>query len=340
MKNRESGVDILRIMALFFVNGVHSFLYNGFYSAPQEGAAIWFGNCLRWLCYGCIGIFLMLTGYLKSRKPLNKDYFKSLIPILLGYLLTCVISFPIRHFLLNDRLSFQGWMEKLFCFGNYAWYVEMYIGLFLISPVLNLALDQLKTAKSLLWAAAIAICITALPSITGSNWIPNYWTSLYPFTYYILGAVIRRLQPRLKPALGIAAITLWVSILGMISLLTAKKNFSDGFSQGYGGFWVTVMVTLIFLSFYHIRLKPTAAKIAAWMAGGVFEGYILSRLFDVWIYGTVAQWHEPKYYLLILLCITVPVFLASVLMGKATHTLVERIWAPFQKKKASAPQTK
>lgn len=332
MKNRESGLDLLRLMALFFVNGVHSFLYNGFYSQPQVGGAMWAANCLRWICYGCIGIFLMLTGYLKSQRKPDRKYFSGLIPILLGYLLTCLISFPIRHFVLNDTLTLAEWVEKGFTFGNYAWYVEMYIGLILVSPVINLALEQLKTRKELLWAAGIAFCVTALPSVTKENWIPNYWTALYPFTYYILGAVIRRLQPRIRVWEGIVMTAVWVGILGMISLLATDEGFSKGFTQGYGGFWVSIMVTLIFLTFYRVKLKPKAAKIAAWMAGGVFEGYILSRLFDVWIYGKVPQWHEPQFYPLILLVITVPVFLCSVLMGKGTHALVELILKPFRKK--------
>ena len=332
MKKRESGLDILRLMALFFVNGVHSFLYNGFYNQPQVGGAMWVADCLRWTCYGCIGLFLMLTGYLKSQKPLNKQYFFSLIPILLGYVLTCVISFPIRHFLLDDVLTLREWIEKLFTFGNYAWYVEMYIGLLLASPLINLAMAQLKTPTELKWVAAVAFCVTALPSVTKENWIPDYWKALYPFTYYIMGAVIRRLQPKVKVWEGVMLTACWVGVMGMISLLSTDKGFSSGFTQGYGGFWVTVMVALIFLTWYRVRLKQTPAKIAAWMAGGAFEGYILSRLFDVWIYGKLPQWHEPRFYPLILLIITLPVFLCSVLMGKGTHILVELILKPFYRK--------
>lgn len=331
MGKRETGLDILRCMALFFVNGVHCFLYNGFYSQPQVGGAMWMANCLRWLFYGCIGIFLMLTGYLKSQKPLNRQYFWSLVPVLLGYFLTCAISFPIRHFLLDDPLTLAEWVEKLFTFGNYAWYVEMYIGLILVSPAINLALGQLKTKKELLWAAGILFCVTALPSITKENWIPDYWKALYPFTYYVIGAVIRRLRPKMKLWTGLLLTVVWVGILGMVSLLATDEGFSKGFTQGYGGFWVTVMVTLIFLTFYRVQLKPKAAKIAAWMAGGCFEGYLLSRLFDVWVYGEVKQWHVPEKYPLILLCVTVPVFLGSVLMGKGTHALAELILKPFRK---------
>ena len=68
---------------------------------------------------------------------------------------------------------------------------------------------------------------------------------------------------------------------------------------------------------------------------GVFEGYILSRLFDVWIYGTVSQWHTPAMYPVIFLCITVPVFIISILAGKAVHTLALRLIAPRRAKETA-----
>ena len=121
MKSRQPGIDLLRCVGMLFVVGVHSFLKDGFYSEPQVGLVMWGADSVRWLFYGCNGIFMMLTGYLKCNKPLNRAYYRSLAPILMGYVLTCAVSFPIRHFLLNDRLDFFGWVEKLVTFGNYAW---------------------------------------------------------------------------------------------------------------------------------------------------------------------------------------------------------------------------
>lgn len=325
MKTRESGIDLIRCIGLLFVVGVHSFLKNGFYSVPQTGGLIWAADCFRWLFYGCNGIFMMLTGYLKCNKPLNRDYYRSLLPILVSYLLTCVLSFPIRHFLLGEVLTLQEWVDKLVGFANYSWYVEMYIGLFLFSPIINLALQRLTEPKQLLFMAGTMVFLTALPSISPLNLVPDYWTSLYPITYYVLGAVIRKLQPKCKPWLclvGVAAVSM---LLGLISLLTTDKGFNDGFGQGYGGFWVTLSVTLLFLGLYRIRLGQTGSKALAWMAGGVFEGYILSRLLDVWVYQLVPQWHTPEKYPLIFICVTVPIFIAAVLMGKAVHWMTEQL---------------
>ncbi len=340
MNNRESGPDILRCFALFCVTGLHAFLHNGFYYQPQAGFLMLISDCLRWMFYGCIGIFMMLTGYLKSHKKLSRSYYLSLIPILIGYVLTCFISFPVRHFLLDEQLTLREWAENLFTFGNYAWYVEMYIGLLLISPILNLALDQWKEPKHLLIVVGVAFCLTALPSITNENWIPDYWEALYPFTYYIIGAVIRRLQPKINFWLGAAVSAIWIGIMGVITLKVSTGNFFDGLKQEYGSFWVTIMVTLIFLTFYKVRLRPGLAKASAWLAGGCFEGYILSRLFDVWIYAEFPQWHSPQYYPLLLLCITVPVCLASVLLGKGTHLLAEQLSKPLYKLASGKEKTK
>lgn len=331
MNQRQPGIDLIRCLGLLFVNGVHAFLKNGFYSEAQAGLVMWGADSVRWLFFGCNGIFMMLTGYLKCTKPLNRDYYRSLIPILVGYVLTCAVSFPIRHFLLNDQLDLFGWVEKLVTFGNYAWYVEMYIGLFLFAPVINLALQALKEPKQLFWLAGTMVFLTALPSITAINLIPDYWTSLYPVTYYVIGAVIRRLQPQRKAWPCLLGAGLTAMFLGLMTLITTDETFSKGFGQGYGGFWITVIVTLLFLGLYRFQAGPRLSKVLAWCAGGVFEGYMLSRLFDVWLYDCFKQWHMPETYPLLFLCVTIPIFLASILMGKAVHALAVKLTAILSK---------
>ena len=323
MKSRQPGIDLLRCLGLLFVNGVHAYLYNGYYYEPQAGFFMWGANSFKWLFFSCNGLFMLLTGYLKCEKPLTRSYYRSLLPILTGYLLTCLVSFPVRHFLLNEKLTLLEWLQKMVTFGNYAWYIEMYIGLLLFSPIINLALGQLKEPKQLYWAAGTMMVITALPSITPLDLIPDYWTSLYPVTYYVIGAVIRKLQPQYKKGLCLGLAALFSMWMGLLTLLT-----DGGFGQGYGGFWITVIITLVFLGLYRVRIGEKAAKVLTWLSGGVFEGYILSRLLDVWVYGLVPQWHSPEQYPLVFFCITLPIFILSILSGKALHLLAQGICRP------------
>lgn len=334
MKNRESGIDLLRCLGLLFVVSVHFFLYNGYYDENQVGVGMWAANSFRWLFFGCNGLFMMLTGYLKSRQPMSRRYYRSLLPVLLGYALASMISIPIRHFAMDDPQPLSVWITRFFGFGGcyYGWYVEMYVGLVLISPVVNLAMGQLRTTKELLWLAGTMVVLTALPSATDLILVPDYWEALYPLTYYVLGAVIRRLQPKIKPWQGIGVALLTAMGLGLATLLSTDGKVTDGFGQGYGGFWIAVMVISLFLALYQVNPGQKWSKILAWAAGGCFEGYLLSHLLDGWIYLAIPAWRKPEKYLVAYCCLTIPIFLASILMGRLLHGIVNQILR-FQYKK-------
>lgn len=325
MQNRESGVDLFRCLGLLFVTGLHSFLYNGFYSELQ-GLSMFGSNMARWLFSACNGMFMLLTGYLKTTKRWDKRYYRGLWTVLTGYALTCLISYPIRFFLLGEGDPLSVWIDRFFTFDGYGWYIGMYIGLILFSPVLNLAMGQLTDRRQLLMLALTMVLLTALPSATPAHLLPEYWTGLYPLTYYTLGAVIRRMELRLPCRVGLLGAVLTAALMGLLSSLTAAGGvFTDGFVQGgNGGFLTTILVVMSFLGIYRLPLPRGTARLLAWLSGGVFEGYLLSRLLDVWVYDLFPQWHRPSCYPLLFLLVTIPVFLISILAGKAVHTLAVR----------------
>ena len=326
MQKRESGIDLLRCFALLCVNGVHGFLYNGFYFEDQVGALMWSADAARWLFYCCNCLFMMITGYLRSGKPMQKGYYRSLLPILVGYVLTCLISFPIRHFIQGEKLSLMEWVTKLVTFGNYGWYVEMYIGLFLLSPIINIVLERMKNLQQYCWLLGTMLFLTALPSITSIDFIPDYWSSLYPVTLYILGAGIRRFRPNVKWWVA-GLLTLAVQALqATFSILTTDGDFTDGYTQGYGGFWTTLTGLGVFLTLYQFQLNDRWAARVKWMAGGVFEGFLLSRLFDTWAYGAAPKFFRtPEYYWLGFLLITLPIYLFSIVAGNVVHALAVKL---------------
>ena len=320
---RESGIDLIRITGLLFVVGIHQFLYNRFYYEPQVGALMWAADSARWLFFCCNGLFMMMTGYLRCGKKFEKGCYKSLIPILIGYTICCCIIYP-AQWLMGEHLTAIEWVTRFTTFGNYAWYIEMYIGLVLFSPVINLGLMQLKD-RDLIRFACIMVFVTSLHYITPLDIIPNYWSSLYPVTYYVIGAAIKKWQPKVKPwfALSMAAIT--AMTVGLITLLTTDETVSKGFGQGYGGFWVTAIGVWIFLGLYRLQPGEKLSRVLTWMAGGCFEGYILSRLLDVWLYNCFKQWHSPEYYPLLFICVTIPIYIFAIITGKITHEIAVRI---------------
>lgn len=326
MLKRESGVDLFRCLGLLFVTGLHAFLYNGFYSEAQ-GLGLWPANTMRWLFSGCNGMFMLMTGYLKGTKPVDRRFYRGLLTVLTSYALVFTVSLPVRYLLLNEKDGWTVWLQRFFTFEGYAWYVEMYIGLMLLALFVNPALAQMQSRRGILLLAGSMVLLTALPSLTPAHILPDYWSSLYPLTYYVLGASIRRLDLNIPPIACLLGAALTACLMGLLSSLTAPPGtFTNGFAQGgFGGCLTTLMVTLLFLGVYRLSIPERAAKGLAWLSGGVFEGYLISRLFDVWVYDLVPFWHKPECYPLIFLCITIPVFLCSACIGKAVHKLAVTI---------------
>ena len=325
---RQSGIDLVRITALFFVVGVHQFLYNRFYYEPQMGFWMWSADVWRWLFFCCNGIFMMLSGYLRCNKTDLHDCYRGLVPVLVGYTLCCAIIFPIQALRGEHMPLFafweDSWLKRFATFGNYAWYVEMYIGLILFSPLINLGLKQMDD-KTLGWFANIMVFVTSAHNMTALDLIPNYWSALYPVTYYILGAAIRRLQPKVKAWQGLGLALLISMGLAAASIITTDEGFSKGFTQGYGGIWTMLTAAGVFLGLYRVKVGQGTGKVLGWLAGGVFEGYLLSKIFDIWTYPLVRQWHAPDKFWLVFLVVTVPTFICTLLLGKLVSLAAEAI---------------
>ena len=337
---RQSGIDLIRITGLFFVVGVHQFLYNRFYYEPQVGPWMWSADVWRWLFFSCNGIFMMMSGYLRCNKTELRDCYRGLVPVLIGYALCCAIIFPIQVLdgetmpLISFDADQDSWIKRFVTFGNYAWYIEMHIGLVLFSPLINLGLKHMDD-KTLGRFANIMMFVTSAHYLTALDLIPNYWSSLYPVTYYILGAAMRRLKPKVKPWQGIGLALLICMGLATSSILTTDEGFSKGFTQGYGGIWTMLTAACVFLGLYRVQVGKGTAKVLAWLSGGVFEGYLLSKIFDIWTYPRVVQWHTPDKFWLVFLVITVPTFVCSLLLGKLVSMAAGAIsnQIPWYKKK-------
>ena len=122
-------------------------------------------------------------------------------------------------------------------------------------------------------------------------------------------------------------------IQGAITVLVTDLTFSEKIDMGYGAPGVTVTVTLLFIGLYNISIPDKIAKVITWIAGGTLEGYILSRLLDVWVYDLFPNWHTPSRYLILYICVSIPIFIFAVLAGKLTHTISQKIVEKTKSKK-------
>lgn len=210
IKERNSALDLIRTLAILFVITVHSFKFLGYYNVVFIDKSLYLYTAIRWVAYTCVPLFLLLTGYLQNKKKPEKKYYKSLYRILESYICIAVCAIIFKIYYLKQPMTIANAIISIFNFNaiDYAWYVEMYIGLFLLIPFLNIIYNKLEEEKRKKGLIATFLIITALTLLIKSIKIgdfsiktaPEYLENIYPITYYFIGAYISEYKPKINKA--------------------------------------------------------------------------------------------------------------------------------------------
>lgn len=324
---RQSGPDLVRCAGFLLVVLFHFYLFNYFYSVPQTGFPVFAADVFRTLSISCNGLFMMLTGYLYCEKPLKKGYFRGLFRVALLYALFAAVSIPVRHFWLGDTQSPAEWARRFFGFSGvyYGWYVKMYAGLMLLSPLLSAAAGRLREENRLLFCVGLCAAATSLPLLTSYPILPDWWTGFYPVTYYMLGACFRKYQPRIPAWAAFGGAALLAALLGAVTFFSADGPLSETVQYTFGDIRVMPIAVLLFAGLYRLRVRGLPARAIAFFADGTYGGYLISHLFDASLYRRVRPLCVPEKYPLLFLLVGLPIFIVSCLIGAAAHRGVERL---------------
>ena len=315
-KTRDPALDMIRCIAFLCIICAHFLLHTGFGEQTVAGKTMLVMTVMRNSFVICVPLFLMLTGYLIQSKEPGRNYYPKIFRILYVYLGASFICGFFRVFYLKIN-SVPNVIIRTLAFETapYAWYIEMYIGLFLLIPFLNTMYDALCTQRKKQALIATLLFLTALPSLlntgniyrfTDLQWwlrpsaestytplIPDYWADLFPFTYFFLGKYLREYPVRFKPK-QIAAFGIPVFLFtGLYSYYRSYGHvFISGFWQSHGSVFMTLQSVLVFCFFVNLdctrlpsAVKAVLAKISdlslgAYLTSWVFDEFIYTRLND------------------------------------------------------------
>lgn len=286
---RLPGLDLTRCMAVFLVVAVHFFMCSGFYSWPLTGGRMFTLAAMRWVCFACVPLFLVLSGFLMNRRRPDAAHYTKAGRILFEYLIACAVSGLFRLFILREALTPLGFIKSVIqmtC-APYAWYLNLYFGLFLLAPFLNLAYHGLTSRSQKRLLVATLLVLTALPALVNGmvHIFPDWWVKLYPIGYYFIGCYLAEFKPMPRKrwcALGIAALALGQAAFSR--WWAAGDVFSQSVPSDYGALTNVCMTVLIFLLFYQVRLPNRAARLAAVVSECALSIYLLSWMFDTMLY--------------------------------------------------------
>ncbi len=327
--NRNPAMDVIRCFALFTVVSVHFFLNSGFYNTVVNCPRMYIMVALRMFFMICVPLFLMLSGYLLKNKKPNKKYYSKLFYTIGIYVLASLACGAYTFIQSPETFSFMGtvWGILNFSTAEYGWYVEMYIGLFLLIPFLNMIYNHLETQKQKLWLLGTMLILTALPSFINSfQWLnsewwsmpslsnnadiifPDHWVSIYPITYYFIGCYLREYPIKLSPLKNLGCLLTSFVIIGVYAVYRHRGAVPIYYDWSSHGSILTVIQTVLVFNLLanlkYGKIGEKNGKFLAYISKLTLGAYLCSWIFDVIFYkilnNNVPDMHQRLNYFIII----------------------------------------
>lgn len=357
LQNRNASMDIIRIVAAFTVLSVHFFLHNGFYSQIVEGVPMYIMVLTRTLFSVCVPLFMILTGYLMSHKTLSRKYYSGISKTLIVFVLATLACMIFKAVHDNEPLSLKSFILGTLDFtgANYSWYIEMYIGLFLLVPFLNLAYNKLKNKRQKQVLVLTLVFLTIIPTLfnifnfdnpawwsdpkssdTFAKLVPSWWMGFYPIAYYFTGCYIREYGIRLKTRSMLVLFLLAILIFGTFNFYRSYgTTFKSGIYVYWYGFEPYILSVLLFVLLSRIKTENMNEKVkfVLWKVSDLALGiYLISYIFDMLVYPVLNEKITTMTDRLPFYFVTVPiVFICSMLASAVLNIAAKYIQIFFKK---------
>lgn len=308
LDNRNTSMDIIRIVAVFFVVAFHFFFYSEYYLGDNVGTTMYLMCMLKTFFTTCIPMFLLLTGYLKNNNTLCKKYYSRIVQILLIYLISSLTYVVYNVNFLNLEFNIKKIVLSIlnFTISSYGWYIEMYIGLFLLIPFLNLLYKAIETQKKKKILLVTVFAVSILPTLfnqfcfNSQAWynpdsgdvitklFPNWWWALYPVCYYFIGCYIREYGLKIKTTTALISLVVSIVAFGSFNFFRSYNTvFEDNDYIKWQGIQPFVMAVLLFVLLSRIKANklPQWIRFVLWKISDATLGlYLVSYIFDLIAY--------------------------------------------------------
>lgn len=304
-EGRNPSLDLVRLFALSCVVAVHFFGNIEFYTQPVNCLSMYVMTCMRNALMVCVPLFIVLTGYLMGGKTPSRAYYRGIVKTLATYALASVAVLFYRSRMFGVAFTPGSIAIGILSFkaAPYAWYVEMYIGLFLLIPFVNVLYNGLATRGQKQALLATLLALTVLPSVMNiwrfdlSGWwrmpsvsadyvklVPQWWEDLYPLTYYVVGRYLREYPLRLKKRTTALLIVVLSAASGLFVCYRmrggafASASFSEYASAHNAA--LTVLWFHLIASLPLSRLPEKGKRALALLSDCTLGAYLLSYICD------------------------------------------------------------
>ena len=328
ISNRNSSIELLRILAMFFVLVQHAnFIGIGVpsgYQCINSPVTTFFSFLIQSLSIVAVNVFVLISGWF-GIKPSLKKIFAIIFQVLFFSLLMLVIYCIINGW---TALSIKSLLKTVMVTKCY-WFIKSYICLIILSPILNLFAEK-ASRRTLGW---VLICFFVFQTVYGwTDSAPEFiqGSSVVSFSGLYLLARYLKLYPVNFLAIRkncLISYILLSFVLALIAWLLVRLDIQIKYSVPlvYSFINPLVICSSVCLLFSFINTNLGISKAINWISVSVLAVYIIHV--NEFVFGPFlkAVWYIYTNYslvvrLLLLFSFLALGFLACVLLDKC------RLW--------------
>ncbi len=330
-RQREPGIDLLRLLAMFFVILLHSLGRGGVLEGAEPGSgmfrAAW---ALETLALCGVDVFALISGYVSWSEEPRRTKLSSWLLLWLQVVFYGLAVALLFRLLLPHHTTAAGLLPMLLPVKNgLYWYFTAYTGLILIKPVLDLGLRAMPDRTARLLFAAIILGFSVYEALFQRFVLNGGYSFAWIALLYLMGGIVKkcRLGQRLRTRTAI----LLIALLWAVSWLW--RLYGDALPGPRAGVLVSYVspsmlgsAVLALVLFSRLKTGPSAAKIIGFAAPGAFAAYLINTHRDMWAYGLAFRFTYLLKRPVIVMVVTVVGFslaflIASVLIDRLRQML-------------------
>ncbi len=312
--NKNYGIELLRILSMFFIVVLHVIGQGGILgSSMQFSKPYIISNAFLAFSYCAVNCYALISGYVscKSRFKLSR-----LITLWLSVVVTNVTIWALTHYFFPQWQISSFYNAFLPVSQNQYWYFTAYVGLLILMPALNAAVNNIPKKQYTVMLIGMLVLFVILPIESSADLFYTHsgYSMLWLVLMYITGAYFRLHLNKKIPFIKTICFVVYVlsAVAIVVFRLYKEKLLADGGSSypyfakyyTYTSLFVVVSGLALFLLFLNINVKNKyIQKIIGFFSKSTFGVYIIHTNIIVWMYVLSGRFAHQSLYSPTKLCL-------------------------------------
>jgi len=288
---RNYGIDLLRLVAAFYVVLLHTMSLGGLQDAAAPGSyQEQVCNILVILTYCAVNIFGIISGYVGYRDPSKKHTYYSYFPLWLTVVCYSILFVVFYQLLLPSSVGIK---DLLMCFFpvtcNLYWYFSAFTLVYFLAPYLNKIL-QYSTDQELKQLLALICCFFVTVEYMGTSFaMARGYSAIWLLLLYLVGGILKKTGvgsriPAYALCLGIILFDLGFFLISSktTSVVLLVFELSMKVRNAYTSPIYLISAILHVLLFARFRFSGFWKKVLRFASPAAFSVYILNTNKLLW----------------------------------------------------------